>query len=242
MRIEWVAVALVTLLGAAGLCFVRRHAIDLGAAYAQRLRAAQQPAARSVAAPPAPAEIAALPTPVQRYLRLSGALGKPPLRSFHADFDAEMIQRPGPNGMRGTAEQFDVVDLSSAELARAETVTLLNDLCFFAPSALLGPAFAWAAIDDGHAEVRFVNGPHSVRATLSFDAHGDLVDFSSDDRAALQPDGRLQRMRWSTPMRDFREFDGRRVASAGEAIWHRPEGDFVYGRLVLRSIRFDEAG
>jgi hypothetical protein len=68
---------------------------------------------------------------------------------------------------------------------------------------------------------------------------GDLVDFISDDRGELQRDGKLVIRRWSTPMREIREFDGRRVPTRGEAIWYRPEGPFVYGRMVLRSIHFD---
>lgn len=139
------------------------------------------------------------------------------------------------------ARLADVVNQRSAELARTETVTLLNDLCFFAPTALLSPAFAWRALDDRHVEVAFTNGPHRVAAVLAFDAAGDLVDFSSEDRAALRPNGRFERMRWSTPMRDHRLIDGRRVPMRGEAIWHAPEGPFVYGHFVLRDLLFDEA-
>jgi hypothetical protein len=40
-------------------------------------------------------------------------------------------------------------------------------------------------------------------------------------------------------MRAYRDFGGRRVATQGEAIWHYPEGDFVYGRFTLKTINFD---
>jgi len=137
------------------------------------------------------------------------------------------------------ASLFNVVDLHSDALARTETVTLLNDLCFFAPSWLADPRLAWRPIDDRHAGVSFTQGPHCVSATLEFNDVGELVNFSSDDRGALQKDGSLRLVRWSTPMRDYREFDGRRVATQGEAVFHYPEGDFVYGRFVLRQIGFD---
>jgi hypothetical protein len=35
-------------------------------------------------------------------------------------------------------------------------------------------------------------------------------------------------------VRAYREFDGQRVATEGEAIWHCPEGELVYGRMMLR--------
>jgi len=137
------------------------------------------------------------------------------------------------------ARLFDVANRHDAELARVETVTLLNDLCFWAPSSLIGPQFRWREVDDRHVEATFTNGPHTVRATLVFDADGDLVDFVSDDRAQSQRDGTLKRLRWSTPMRERREFAGRRVPTQGEAIWHQPEGPFVYGRFTVHRIRFD---
>lgn len=31
---------------------------------------------------------------------------------------------------------------------------------------------------------------------------------------------------WSTPVRSYKDFDGRRVAGYGEAVWHTPEGEF----------------
>jgi hypothetical protein len=43
-------------------------------------------------------------------------------------------------------------------------------------------------------------------------------------------------------MRDIREFQGHCVPTRGEAVWYRPEGEFIYGRFLLRSIRFDEIG
>lgn len=136
---------------------------------------------------------------------------------------------------------FKVVDLDGAALARTETVTLLNDLCFFAPAWLVDARMAWTPFDDRRCEVAFTQGPHRVRATLEFNAAGQLVNFHSDDRGALQKDGSLRLLRWSTPMRDYRAFDGRRVATQGEAVYAYPEGDFAYGHFVLRQIGFDVA-
>jgi len=139
------------------------------------------------------------------------------------------------------ASLFDVVDLQGSALARAETVTLLNDLCLFAPAWLVDARLTWTAADDQRCEVAFTQGPHRVRATLEFDDAGQLVNFHSDDRGALQKDGSLRLLHWSTPMRDYREFDGRRVATRGEAVYRYPEGDFAYGRFVLRRIHFGAA-
>lgn len=222
------------------------------------------------------ADIAALPPPVQRHVRRTGALGKPRPALLQWVFDAEMVRKPGQPGWPGVAEQFDrfdipqrmffvrskmfglpvavlhryddtqatmtvrvaslfnVVNVHSDELARTETVTLLNDLVFFAPAWLADPRLSWRAVSQQRAEVTFTNGPHGVSAVLYFDVAGDLVNFTSEDRSMLQDGGSFKRCRWSTPMRGYREFDGLRLPGVGEAVWHLPEGDFVYGRFALR--------
>jgi len=278
----WLALILLVVAVAAGALFVlMRRGPDLGAEYALRRTAAL---AAAPAQPPlllTESHLAALPAPVQRYLRLTGSIGKPRVQSLHVAYDAEMFSKPGQPGMPGPAEQFNrfdtprrlffmrtrmfglpvavlhdyegarasmtvrvaslfnVVDVRGDALARTETVTLLNDLCFFAPSWLTDPRLAWQPIDDRHAGVSFTQGPHRVSATLEFNDAGELVNFISDDRGALQKDGSLRLLRWSTPMREYREFEARRVATRGEAVFHYPEGDFAYGRFVLKQIRFD---
>lgn len=139
------------------------------------------------------------------------------------------------------ASLFDVVDLQGDVLARTETVTLLNDLCFFAPAWLVDARLSWRTVDDRRCGVEFTQGPHRVSAELEFNGDGELVNFHSDDRGALQKDGSLRLLHWSTPMRDYCEFDGRRVATRGDAVYRYPEGDFAYGRFMLQQIRFDVA-
>jgi hypothetical protein len=232
--------------------------------------------------PLANADIAHLPLPVQKYIRRSGAIGKPALTSVHTYFDATLYGALGSAGMSGPAHQIDLIDpprrlffmetrmyglpvtvlhdydgdqatmrvriarlidvvnLSGPELSKAETVTLLNDLVAYAPSALAGPRFTWNSIDERQAEVTFQNGPYVVAATLTFNDEGDLVDFYSTDRGELQNDGTLKILPWSTPLSDYREFEGRRVPTKGDAIYHRQEGPFTYGRFAVTGIEFNK--
>lgn len=129
----------------------------------------------------------------------------------------------------------NVVDLAGADLTRTETVTILNDLAFYAPSRLAEPTLEWREIDDHRAGVSFTLGPNTVSAELVFNDAGELVDFVSDDRGMLESDGSLTILRWTTPLGEYRDFDGWRVASEGDAIWHKPEGPFTYGHLRLTS-------
>lgn len=127
----------------------------------------------------------------------------------------------------------NVVDIGGPELTRAETVAILNDLCFFAPSRLIDPRLTWTPLDDTRARVAFTVGPNTVSAELVFNEVGELVDFVSDDRGALEKDGTLRIQRWTTPMSNYRDFNGWHLASEGDAIWHRPVGPFTYGHFRL---------
>ncbi|MGB5774340.1 MAG: DUF6544 family protein [Sedimenticolaceae bacterium] len=131
------------------------------------------------------------------------------------------------------AGMANVVDIAGPELTRTETVTILNDIAFFAPSRLIDPRLGWSAVDDRHAEVAFTLGPNTVSAQLVFNDAGELVDFVSEDRGRLEKDGTLRLARWTTPLGHYRDFDGWRLASEGDAIWHLPEGPFTYGHLRL---------
>ncbi len=184
--------------------------------------------------------MAGMPGPVEQYERFD-----PPKRLFfmkarmyglpvivlhdYAKTEASMRVR--------LASLFNVVDIKGEDLSRTETVTMLNDRCFFAPSWLADERLSWRAVDDLTTGVSFTNGPYTASATLYFNAEGELVNFVSDQRGALQDDGSLRILRWSTPMRNYRDFGGRRYATEGEAVWHYPEGDFVYGRMTLSGVK-----
>ncbi len=132
---------------------------------------------------------------------------------------------------------FNMVDLAGEQLTLAETVTVLNDWCIFAPARLIDPRLTWKEIDSRSAHVTFSNGPYKVSAVLYFNPAGELVNFVSEDRMALQEDGTLKRARWSTPLQAYKVFNGKKIASYGEAVWNYPEGDFIYGKFTIRDIQ-----
>lgn len=139
------------------------------------------------------------------------------------------------------ASTVNTVDLRGEEISRAETVTVLNDMCLLAPGTLLDPRLAWSAADDRSAGVTFTNGQHVVTANLVFNDRDELVDFWSDDRPDSSS-GTFVPMRWSTPIAEYRDLDGLHLLHRGEAVYHRPDGPFTYGEFTMRSIRYDVPG
>ena len=59
----------------------------------------------------------------------------------------------------------------------------MNDVLVFAPAAVLELPFTFEPIDDRSVRATFRNAGFDVSTTLTFDADGDLVGFTSVDRA-----------------------------------------------------------
>jgi hypothetical protein len=226
-------------------------------------------------------DIEHLPRNVQKYIVLTGAVGKPKIQNLRLEFDAEMFSKPGAKPMISDVVQysffgsysrvfflktsmfmiptqvlhayigssasmvvriaslFSIVHLSGPELTSTETVTVLNDLCVFAPSAMTDRRLTWREIDSLRTEVTFLNNQFTVKALLIFNERGELVDFESDDRPDVTGKPGRQRVKWSTPLRDYKETGGMFLTSVGEAVYHLPEGNFSYGTFRLRKIEFN---
>ncbi len=223
-------------------------------------------------------DLAPLPEPVQRYLRLTHAVGQPRVTNYRIRFTGRIRSAADSAWMPFTAEQQSFADqptrlflmrarmygvpvqafhrlidghatmrvkvagavmvenAAGDEMDRAETVTLFNDMCILAPGTLVGPGIAWTPVDAVTARATFTHRGHTISATLFFDGDGRLVNFESDDRSRALPDGSLTRHRFSTPLRDYRDFGPLYLAGYGEARWKLPAGEFTYGEFTMTDV------
>ena len=170
----------------------------------------------------------------KRFFYLTGSMFGAPVQGYHryADGSASMDIRGG--GV------IPLVSLTGPEMFQSETVTFLNDMCLFAPATLLDPVLVWEELDRGRVGVRFVNAGVAVRAELSFNGSGELIDFVSDDRYRASTGGAgMTRLRWSTPVGHYRQFGPVRICSGGEARWHTSNGSFAYIELELDDVEYN---
>jgi hypothetical protein len=130
---------------------------------------------------------------------------------------------------------INVVNIKGEILNKAETVRVFNDMCLMAPATLIDKRIEWTAIDSLSAKAIFTNGVNKITATLYFNEQGKLVNFTSDDRSAID----MKQYRFSTPIKDYSELNGINIWKYGEAVWHYPDGDFVYGKFYLKSIEYN---
>jgi hypothetical protein len=134
---------------------------------------------------------------------------------------------------------FEIVNASGPEMTQGETVTLFNDICILAPAVLIDVPVRWQTLGDRQVSGTFTNAGKTISAVLTFDDVGDLVDFVSEDR--YQSDGKTHKLvPWSTPLRNYRDFGGVRLAAEGDAYWREADGEWPYARFVLERITYNE--
>lgn len=134
---------------------------------------------------------------------------------------------------------FKVQYQAGKEMDIAETVTWFNDLCLFAPAALIDKRIQWHAIDSLSSKATFTHKDISISALLYFNNKGELINFVSDDRYRIVNEEDRKIVRFSTPVKNYVEHNGRRYPAYGEAIWNLPEGDLIYGQFNTKEVEYN---
>lgn len=134
---------------------------------------------------------------------------------------------------------FKVQYQAGKEMGIAETVTFFNDMCCMAPATLIDKRIKWLASDSSKVQAEFTNNGISISAWLYFNKKGELINFVSDDRFAVGENGSMKQIRWSTPLKEYREVDGHKLACYADLVYSYPEGDLCYGTFSLRHIKYN---
>mgnify|MGYP005666416263 CR=1 FL=1 len=167
-----------------------------------------------------------------------------PERLFFMKARVKGLPTAGYHAFKAGAASMDIRVLSlipvahqDGELLRqAETVTLFNDMCLMAPATLIDERIKWTAIDKNTAKADFTNHDITISATLYFNEKGALVNFISNDRYEVNV---MQQLPFSTPVQGYQTLNNRQVMRSGDAVWHYPEGEFVYGKFGLKSLDYN---
>jgi hypothetical protein len=131
-----------------------------------------------------------------------------------------------------------VVDAQGDKMNQAETVTLFNDMCFIAPASLISPSITWESVSDSIVKGVYKNGNITVSALLYFNEKGELINFISKNR--YETDGKVyNNYPWATPVEEYRMINGYLLPGKAKLIYQKPEGDFIYGELDFKSVKYN---
>ncbi|OFY41548.1 MAG: hypothetical protein A2X18_06915 [Bacteroidetes bacterium GWF2_40_14] len=131
---------------------------------------------------------------------------------------------------------FKVQYLDGENMNMAETVTFFNDMCCMAPPTLIDKRINWLEVAGNTVKASFTNNGITIFAWLHFNDKGELINFISNDRYAADAGKKLP---WATPLKDYKEINGYRLAGYAEAIYSYPKGDLCYGTFTLDSIVYN---
>ncbi len=121
----------------------------------------------------------------------------------------------------------------------SETVTFFNDMCVMAPATLIDQRIEWLVVENNKVKASFTSNGITISAWLYFNEKGEMVNFVSEDRSALLANGQTMKLKWSTPMRDYKTINGHKLARYAEAIYTYPDGDFTYATFTLKDIEYN---
>jgi uncharacterized protein DUF6544 len=169
-----------------------------------------------------------------RLFYLNGSMLTIPVQGYHRFVGSSATMRVK------AAALFPVVDASGSEMKQSETVTMFNDMCVMAPATLIDPAIMWESVDAHTVRASFSNSASIIRAELTFNEAGELINFCSDDRYQVSPDGKIVRkVRWSTPLGRYRSFGSIRLAGGGEGRWQESRGEYAYIELTIDDVQYN---
>lgn len=155
-----------------------------------------------------------------------------PVAGYHSYFNGKAIM---------DIRLFSLIKVQYAEgrdMDVAETVTFFNDMCCMAPPTLIDRRISWREIETNIVEARFTHNDITITAELHFNEQGQLINFISNDRFNFDAGKRLS---WSTPLKDYKEFNGYKLAGYAEAIYSYPDKELCYGTFKTVSVEYNRS-
>ena len=131
---------------------------------------------------------------------------------------------------------FKVLFQDGSEMNMAETVTFFNDMCCMAPATLIDKRISWQEAGENVVKATFTNNGITITALLYFNDAGELINFKSDDRYNADAGKKLP---WATPLKNYREVNGYKLAGYAETIYTYPDRDLCYGIFKMRSVIYN---
>lgn len=118
-------------------------------------------------------------------------------------------------------------DVGGEELSRSALIRLMGEM-FWMPTVMLSEQVTWETVDDATLRATVRDGGHEVSATFHFNEAGDVTAFVADNR----PRDGHGNQRFIGEVTAYETFDGVRVPSQIQAVWH-PVGEDRFHWLTL---------
>jgi len=130
-----------------------------------------------------------------------------------------------------------ITDAKGKEMDESSLMRYFNEMMWF-PTSFVSDRVKWEPIDANSARATMTDSGITVSAVFYFDEEGRLTNFVAE-RGRDIGGGKLVKTKWSTPVTDYKSFNGLLLPSKGEAIWHLDSGEYSYIRLEITDIEYN---
>lgn len=134
----------------------------------------------------------------------------------------------GEGGMKGVvAKNITLFNQRGKEMNKAALVTWLAEIIFM-PSQLLSGDVDIKEIDKNTVGVSITYDNIKASGIYKFLDSGELVEFTTDDRALTYNDGRLEHRKWSALYEDYKNNGDLLLPNRLKSKWHFDNEDIIY--------------
>lgn len=135
----------------------------------------------------------------------------------------------GHGGMKGVLGKWiSLFNQQGKEMDQACLVTFLSESLIL-PSAALQPYVVWESMEDpNQAKATITYGGLSASGIFTFSEEGELLVFTTEDRAMITTEGEQRHIPWSALFKDYKLINGIRLPTHLQAVWNEEKGDLIY--------------
>jgi hypothetical protein len=134
------------------------------------------------------------------------------------------------------AGSIAVASALGPRIDKGEAMRFLAELAWN-PDALINvTGLTWRQVDDLTVEVSMETRGDSARVSLLFDAGGDIIGIDANDRPRAVGNAAVP-TRWVGRFSDYAQSGDYRWPRHGEIAWVLPEGEFIYWRGDILSVK-----
>ena len=158
---------------------------------------------------------------------------------FGVPFEGYDYYQYGTGGMKGVlVKAITLFNQTGADMDKACLATFLAE-SLFAPAILLQNYITLEEISDLEVRATISYKGQTASGIFAFNKHYEMVSFTTRDRAVAGTDGSVEYVPWSAICDDYRlSSSGIKYPTKFRAVWHYPDGDFVYFDGVISDVSY----
>ncbi len=141
--------------------------------------------------------------------------------------------------MVNIADLFTISDITGKEINQCELIRYLGEM-MWSPSAFTEKYIHWKSVDERSAQATIEYRDTKASGIFHFDEEGKIINFTAKRYRSV---GKYYFFDdWSTPVNNYRDFNGMRLPSDVETVWNLSSGEMIYSRTELLSVEYDVPG